>query len=417
MIKPLIINTRDIDGGAARAAYRLHQGLQKLNIDSTMLVANKTSDNIKVMGANSKLEKGWAKIAPTLDTLPLRAYAQRKKLTFSVQWLPDKIAAKVAKLNPDIINLHWINAGYLQLETIAKFKKPIIWTLHDMWAFTGGCHYSGDCDRYTHSCGACPALGSHTEGDISRWIWQRKSKAWNNINLTLVTPSRWLADCANKSSLFQDLRVEVIPNGLDTQVYKPIDKKTARNLLNLPLDKQLVLFGAMSYTSDRRKGFHLLEPAVRRLSQDKNYDNIELVIFGKSNLANIPDLGLPIHYLGRLHDDISLALAYSAADVMTVPSLQEAFGQTASESLACGTPVVTFEATGLKDIVEHQENGYLAKPFNIDDLANGISWVLEDKERLMRLENNARKKVECEFTLEIQASHYLSLYNEVSYNH
>ncbi|MDP5337685.1 MAG: glycosyltransferase, partial [Nodularia sp. (in: cyanobacteria)] len=225
MIKPLLINTNDIDGGAARAAYRLHQGLQKINIDSTMLVGNKTSDDITVLGANSKLDKGWAKIAPTLDSLPLKFYPQRNdKLIFSLQWLPDQLAAQIAQSNPDVINLHWINGGYLRIETLAKFKKPIVWTLHDMWAFTGGCHYSGGCDKYTKSCGACPQLGSQREGDISRWIWQRKAKAWENINLTIVTPSLWLADCARKSILFQNLRIEVIPNGLDTEVYKPIDK-------------------------------------------------------------------------------------------------------------------------------------------------------------------------------------------------
>ncbi|AVZ30695.1 glycosyltransferase [Nodularia spumigena] len=166
MIKPLIINTKDINGGAARAAYRLHQGLKKINIDSTMLVGNKTSDDITVLGPNKKLGKGWGKIAPTLDCLPLIAYPKRQnKLIFSLQWLPDKLAAQVAKINPDLINLHWVNGGYVRIETLAKFKKPMVWTLHDMWAFTGGCHYSSGCDKYTKFCGACPLLESHRESD------------------------------------------------------------------------------------------------------------------------------------------------------------------------------------------------------------------------------------------------------------
>ncbi|MFM6277712.1 MAG: glycosyltransferase, partial [Dolichospermum sp.] len=134
---------------------------------------------------------------------------QRDRSTYSVQWLPDNLAAQVAQLNPDIINLHWINAGYMQIETLAKFKKPIIWTLHDMWAFTGGCHYNKDCTNYTESCGACPQLYSNKEKDLSNWVWRRKAKAWKDLNLTIVTPSHWLADYARKSSLFQNLRIEV----------------------------------------------------------------------------------------------------------------------------------------------------------------------------------------------------------------
>ncbi|MDH6100029.1 glycosyltransferase family 4 protein [Anabaenopsis sp. FSS-46] len=415
-MKPLIVNTMDIDGGAARAAYRLHQGLKQINIDSRMLVGNKTSDDITVLGTNNKLDKAWIKIAGALDSLPLKTYSPSHNLMFSLQWLPDQIGAKVVEINPDVIHLHWINTGYMQIETLGKFKKPIVWTLHDMWAFTGGCHYSEDCDKYTMSCGACPQLGSHRKGDITQWIWQRKAKAWSNLNLTIVTPSLWLADCAKKSLLFQNLRIEVIPNGLNTQVYKPMDKIMARKWLNLPLDKHLILFGAINPTANKRKGFHLLKPAIQKLSQQHNSNNIELVIFGASQPSQVPNFGFKTHYLGRLHDDIGLALVYSAADVMIVPSLQEAFGQTASESLACGTPVVAFDITGLKDIIDHQHNGYLAKPFDVDDLAQGITWVLEDKERLINLSKNAREKVERNFSLEIQANSYLSIYKYVCEN-
>ncbi|MFM5890811.1 MAG: glycosyltransferase family 4 protein, partial [Dolichospermum sp.] len=339
---------------------------------------------------------------------------QRDRSTYSVQWLPDNLAAQVAQLNPDIINLHWINAGYMQIETLAKFKKPIIWTLHDMWAFTGGCHYNKDCTNYTESCGACPQLYSNKEKDLSNWVWRRKAKAWKDLNLTIVTPSHWLADYARKSSLFQNLRIEVIANGLDAQVYKPIDQKIARNLLNLPLDRKLVLFGAIKSTSDRRKGFHLLEPALRKLSEDKNHKNdVELVIFGASPPSEVPNLGLPIHYLGRLNDDIALALLYSAVDVFIAPSVQDNLPNTVMESLACGTPCIAFDIGGMSDMIEHQQNGYLAKHFDIDDLVRGITWVLEDEERLRWLGGNGRKKVEQKFTLEIQAHNYLYIYENL----
>ena len=409
----LILSSSDIEGGAARASYRLHQGLQNIGVASQLLVKDKSSDDGAVIASQAKLGKEFDKLRSTLDRLPLQLYPNRDRAVFSSQWLPDFTLPLVAQLCPDIINLHWVFGGYLQLETISKFSQPLVWTLHDMCAFTGGCHYSRDCVRYTDFCGACPQLGSNSNWDVSRWVWQRKSKAWKETNLTIVTPSSWLAQCAQASSLFRDLRVEVIANGLDTEKYRPLDQANARKLLNLPQDKQLILFGALGATSDERKGFHLMQPALQSLSRSGWGEKIELVVFGSSQTENQIDLGFKSRYVGRLNDDLSLALLYSAADVMIVPSVQEAFGQTASESLACGTPVVAFDATGLKDIVEHQENGYLARPFEIEDLAQGIAWVLENKERHQKMCDRARQKAEQEFTLELQASRYLSLFTEI----
>jgi glycosyltransferase involved in cell wall biosynthesis len=414
MIKPLLISTNDINGGAARAAYRLHRGLQNIGVDSKMLVQNKQSDDYTVIASASKLSKGIGKLKPTLDILPLQLYPQRdEKLVFSLQWLPDQLTGKVAKISPDVINLHWINGGCLKIETITQFKKPMVCTLHDMWAFTGGCHYNGDCMNYTNACGACPQLHSNKEKDLSRWIWQRKAKAWHNLNLTIVTPSHWLAKCAASSSLLKDVRIEVIPNGIDTEQYKPIQKPVARAILGLPEDKQLILFGAMSATSDPRKGFNLLQSALQNLSQSACAERVELVVFGASESKNSPELGFKSHYLGRLHDDISLSLVYAAADVFIAPSVQDNLPNTVMESLACGTPCVAFDIGGMCDMIEHQQNGYLAKPFNIEELARGIAWVLEDEERLRKLGVNAREKVEQNFTLEIQARKYLSVYKDI----
>jgi glycosyltransferase involved in cell wall biosynthesis len=411
----LHLSTSDLSGGAAIAAHRLHQGLQDLGITSQMLVDKKLSDDQAVFAPKSNLSRAFGILKPTLDHLPLRFYphVDHTRLYLSLEWLPDAIASKTAQLAPDVINLHWIGAGYLQIETLAKFKQPLVWTLHDMWAFTGGCYYSQDCPRYTESCGGCPLMQRGKSWDLSRWVWQRKVKAWKDINLTIVTPSSWLAKCASASSLFKDRPVEVIPNGLDSERYKPIERRLARSILTLPQDKQLILFGAMGATSDSRKGFHLLQLALQHLSQSLDRENIEVVVFGSSQPERAIDLGFKSHYLGYLQDEIALALVYSAADVMIVPSVQEAFGQTASEALACGTPVVCFDTTGLKDIVEHQENGYRAKGFSAEDLANGIAWVLQDEQRWKALSRRAREKVEQEFTLEIQARRYLKLYQEV----
>ncbi|MBA3921988.1 MAG: glycosyltransferase, partial [Nostocaceae cyanobacterium] len=288
---------------------------------------------------------------------------------------------------------------------------PIVWTMHDMWVFTGGCHYSQACDRYTSSCGICPQINSSKNNDLSRSLLKRKA-AWSRLKLTLVSPSHWLAKCAHSSSLFKDFRVDVIPNGLDIKKYKPINRHLARDLLNLPQDKQLVLFGAVKATSDRRKGFHLLQPALQSLCQSGWSEKIELIVFGLSQPIQT-DLGFKTRYLGRLNDDISLALVYAAADLFIAPSLEDNLPNTIMEALACGTPCIAFNIGGIPDLIEHQRNGYLAEPYNIEDLAQGISWVLENTDRHQKLSQRAREKVEQEFTLEIQAKRYAALFDEI----
>ncbi|WP_287293429.1 glycosyltransferase family 4 protein [Moorena sp. SIO2C4] len=353
-MKTLIVSSFDISGGAARAAYRLHQGLQSINLDSQILVQEKFSHDQTVIGPTIKLKEGLARMRWTFGALPQKLYPQREDTTFTTQWLPDAVVPKVARLQPDIINLHWICAGYVQIETIAKLKRPIVWTLHDMWPFTGGCHYNHDCDRYTASCGACPQLHSSKDWDLSRWVWQRKAKAWRNLDLTVVALSSWLAKCASASSLFQDLRIELIPNGIDTQKYRPIHQQVARELLSLPQDKQLILFGAVNATSDKRKGFELLQPALQELSQSGWRDQLELVIFGDSQPDNPPEFGFKTHYLGTLSDDLSLALVYAAADVFVAPSLQDNLPNTVMEAIACGTPCVAFNIGGMPDLIDRQ---------------------------------------------------------------
>ena len=409
------ISTFDNQGGAARAAFRLHQGLKQIDVESWILCQSKFSQDSRVLGAktSSGIEQAKTGIRLTLDQLPLKRYRQRSKQLFSPHWLPSNVAKRVAQLNPDLINLHWVSAGYLKIETLAKFKQPLVWTLHDMWSFTGGCHYNQSCDKFTVSCGACPLLGSAKESDLSHQIWQRKKKAWENLDLTIVTPSKWLGDNAKGSSLFSDRRVEVIPYGLDTETYRPIDQATARELLKLPQDKQLILFLSLNATSDQRKGFHLLQPALKHLSHSGWQDQLELMVVGASKPENLAELGFKAHYLGILKDDLTLALAYSAADVFVAPSLQDNLPNTVLEATSCGTPCVAFDIGGMPDMIEHQYNGYLAHPFVVEDLAQGMAWILKDRERLATLGHQARTKAKQEFALKIQATRYQILYQEV----
>ncbi|HIK39451.1 glycosyltransferase family 4 protein [Thermoleptolyngbya sp. M55_K2018_002] len=412
-MKILHLSTFDTIGGAARAAYRVHRGLREIGSDSWMLVQKSVSGDRTVLAPKTVLGQVAGRLRAEVDGLALRPYPRVNKAVFDIQRAPNPLQHRIQQINPDIINLHWILNSYLPIEALPRFQKPIVWTLMDMWLFTGGCHYTQECEHFQQSCGTCPQLGSSKFNDLSYRTWQRKVKAWSNLNLTIVAPTRWLADCARASSLCKDLRIEVIPFCLDIRVYKPIDWQVARAALNLPLDKKLILFGAISATQDRRKGFHLLQPALQQLAQTELHQQAEVVVFGSSKPESPVDLGFPAHYLGHLNDHVSLALAYSAADVFVAPSLQEAFGQTASEAMSCGTPVVAFKGTGLADIVDHQHNGYLANPFEIEDLAQGIRWILghTDSEKSLRLA--ARQKAEQAFALELQARRYLDLYQDL----
>ena len=409
-MKILIVNTLDIQGGAARAAYRLHQSLLAENIDSQMLVQSNSSDDFTVLAEASKIRRGFNQLRSTLDSLPIRRYKQRSKTLFSPAWLGfSAIVDKINKLKPEIVHLHWVAGGMMPIEDIARINAPIVWSLHDMWAFTGGCHYDEGCEAFEKACGKCKVLGSDKPHDLSSKVFKKKLATYaEHPNLTVVGLSQWLADCASKSKLFKKRQIVCLPNPIDTSVYSPLDKRTARDLLGLPMDKKLILFGAMNATSDPRKGYGELCEALMQLEGD----GLELVVFGGSKPEIQQDFKLKAHYLGQLRDDVTLRALYSAADVMVVPSKQEAFGQTASESMSCGTPVVAFACTGLLDLVEHLKTGYLAKPYNTVDLAAGIEWVLHTP-NYQELSINAREKVLNEFDSSVVAKQYIQLYESV----
>jgi len=418
-MKVLHVNTSDIQGGAARAAFRLNKALNKLNVNSKMLVQSKAGDDINVKSvAETKIQKGLAKIRPYYDMLPLELYKNRQKGPFSVARTGVDICKNNYVKETDLINLHWINASFLSLKSIKKLNqlhKPIVWTLHDMWPFTGGCHYSGGCTKYKEKCGQCPMLNSSKDRDLTRRIWERKKNYYNNLNLTIVTCSTWLAQCAKDSSLFNDLRIEVIPNSVDINIFKPIKKEIARDILDLPRNKYLILFGAMSATSDKRKGFHYLNKALGKIENDypQIKDDIELLVFGASYSEDINKLSIKTNFLGRLNDEHSLALCYSAADIFVTPSLEDNLPNTIMESLSCGTPVVGFKIGGIPDMIKHKHNGYLAEYKSVDDLAQGICWMLEDKKRLIDMGKKARQKVLDSYTYDIVGNKYLKLYKEL----
>jgi glycosyltransferase involved in cell wall biosynthesis len=230
-------------------------------------------------------------------------------------------------------------------------------------------------------------------------------------NLTIVGLSRWITECAKQSKLLGDKRIVNIPNPRDTDRFKPIDERLARDILNLPKDKKLILFGAVNAINDPRKGFKELSHALKKLKSKE----VELIVFGSSEPQNPPDFCFAAHYLGHQHDDISLQILYNASEVVVVPSLQENLSNTIMESLSCGTPVVAFDVGGNSDMIEHQRNGYLAKPYDAIDLAYGIDWVLNNQS-YAELSKNARDKVLKEFDSSIVVKKYISLYQEILSN-
>ena len=412
-MKVLFFNGSDIEGGASRAATRLLHGVHALGADARLYVQRKYGDDPLIDGPSSLLGKAFGFARPTIEQYLFGITPGKMNGPFSVSFLPDGLAGEAAGFAPDIIHLHWV-ARMMRLETLQRLGVPIVWTMHDSWAFTGGCYLPGDCTRYRESCGACPVLGSALEDDLSNRIWQRKQKSWESLDLTIVAPSRWMAECARASSLFRNTRIEVIPNGLDANLFKPGDKRTARGMLSLPQDRKLILFGAKAAIEDRNKGFHLFVQSMQELrGGSEPNDSIELLVFGSPEPDPPPDLGFKTHYLGWQHDDTALALLYASADVFVLPSLQESLGYTAMEAMACGTPCVAFNQGGVPDLIDHLHNGYLAQPYEPVDLARGIRWVLENEDRREKLSIHARHKVEQEFAVEKIAARHMALYREM----
>ena len=408
-----ILNSYDMRGGAARAAYRLHSGLRALGQENFMVVQSKSGDDADVLGPGNAVSRKLASLRPAMDLLPVLPYWSRKQGVFYPGWLPGGCLARVAALRPDVVHMHWISGGLLYLPALRKLRVPVAWTLHDMWAFTGGCHYDNECGKHQRLCGSCPVLGSTHSFDLSYRGWKRKESAYRDTPLTFISPSNWLKDVARSSALLAHSTIHVIPNGIDTSIYRPISKSLARERLGLPAKGKLILFGAANAAKDVRKGMEYLEKAIRVVSGAWLGCEIAAAIFGVAPSDAMPELGMKIYYPGILKDEGRLAELYSAADVFVAPSLQENLSNTVMEALSCGTPCVAFDVGGMRDMVEHEGNGYLARPRDADDLAAGIRWVLEDEERVRALCVRAREKVVSQFDAKVIARRHVSLYEEI----
>ncbi len=411
-MKILTLSSFDLTGGAGKAAFRLSQALRDSGVDLQMEVQSRSGDAFWVTESTKGLNKVANRLRPTLDRLPLRLYPSYSGASWSSNLLPRRVNLATRNFSAQLVHLHWIGYGFIPISALCKFALPIVWTLHDSWTFTGGCHVPGDCRQYMDNCGHCPQLGSHSQFDLSRLVLRCKAAYWRNLNLCLVAPSRWLASTARQSSLFHEREIHVIPNGLDLQLFRPLDPLQCRKLLNLPLDKKLIVFGAVSPFGDSNKGCDHLRLAIDRLALAKDQANFELVIFGPRSTQDTL-FALPSHYVGQIRDELTMAILLSAADVTVVPSRSENLSNIIMESLACGTPVACFDIGGNSDMVDHLDNGYLARPYDAADLAKGIRWITHSEEHTVNLRQNARSKCVKEFAIEDVAQRYLKLYETV----
>jgi len=403
------VNSSEKKGGAARAAKRLQKGLKSIGVKSEMLVLKKDSNDPDIIGPKGRVNKALSLIRPSIDKYPLKNYPDRSKTLFSPAWVPfSGILKKINSSDADIVHLHWINSGMIRIEEIAKINKPIVWSLHDMWPFTGGCHNDEHCGRYENTCCKCPVLNSSKEKDLSNRIFKRKEKTYKNLNLTVVGLSNWLTYCAKSSRLFKNKIIVNLPNPIDVELFKPLNKKYSRSALNIPREKKMILFGAMNAASDPNKGFEKICEALNLL----NNQDIELMILGADKHNVNYNFKFPVHYFGTLSDDLSLKIIYSAADVTVVPSYQENLSNTIMESMSCGTPVVAFNIGGNGDMIDHKTNGYLSTPYESSDLANGINWVLDHNEE-NNLSEKSRKKILNNFEASKVSADYLKLYKDI----
>lgn len=413
MTSVLQLSYSDAFDGASRAAYRLHSALRANGINSQMRVVMSRSGDWSVAALPGSRPRLNALIREAAGRFVGELQYTSSPILHSTALLPSAWPTLINASGVDVVHLHWINREMLSIGDIARIDKPIVWTLHDMWAFCGAEHYT-TASRWREAYTAANRDDDTTGLDINRWVWRRKQRAWTRP-LHIVTPSRWLADCVRESALMRTWPVEVVPNAIDTDVWAPIAKPLARELAQLPRDRPLIAFGAVGGARDPRKGFDLLRAALRTLRT--KIPELELVIFGQLAPRESLDLGLPAHYLGHLHDDLALRVLYSAVDAFVIPSRQDNLPNTGLEALACGTPVVAFATGGLPDIVTHQNNGYLAEPFLPESLACGIAWVLNDRERHAVLCQNARECAVTRYAPGVVTASYRKVYERACSMH
>lgn len=398
------------------ASYRLHKELINY-IDSTIFVSSKSITHNSIIQPITLFHKVISKIGIIREILYSKVFPHSSKSYFSYNLGPVFFQLfwlnKLFKSKTDIFHLHWIGNGYINLNQIYKFNKPVVITLHDVWFVTGGCHVNLDCKKYELGCNNCPLFFKpYFPFDVTSYIFAKKKKLFQNKKLEIVVHSTWMKEIVLSSPIYFNCNVNLISNGLNTDVFSPSEKIIARKHFSLPEKAKLILFGGISAKSDFNKGYDLLVECLSLI----NSKNVELVVFGEKNKDQSVISGFKVTSVGYLSDEESLALLYSAADVVIVPSRQESFSQICLESISCGTPVVAFNYSGPRDIIVHKVNGYLVTPYDTNDLAHGIDWIFNELEKSNNLSLHARELALDKFDIRKVAQSHLKLYNKILLN-
>jgi glycosyltransferase involved in cell wall biosynthesis len=419
-MKVTLINTSDAGGGAPAACLRLFKALRSQQVDATLLVQHKkTSEEGVVAVVKNVFNAVIAKLDFLYERLPFMFFHERDKsvrFAFSSANAGSGIKNKQVVKDADILHIHWTNSGFLSIHDLKQLVdtgKPIVWTLHDMWTFTGGCHYAGACKHYRNECGDCYFLSDPSPDDISHSGWLRKAAMYSgNKNITFVACSDWLAGVAKESALLKSFNITSIPNPIDTEVYSPKNKLETREQWGINPFAKIILFGAANI-NDRRKGVEYFLSALNHLTMncpDKGL--VEVVIFGKNKHFDITQLPFKAHSFSLITSQQELAELYSLADVFVLPSTEDNLPNTVMESMACGTPVVAFKVGGIPEMIDHQQNGYLAEFKSGADMAKGIFEILYTDDNT-RYSKSARDKVLNDFNNEKVAQQYMEVYRSI----
>jgi glycosyltransferase involved in cell wall biosynthesis len=416
-MKILILSTFERTGGAAVAANRLMKALRKEGHDAKMLVCNKQTDDLNVLTLNTswwKKQINFIRKAYERWVIFVHNRFSRKNLwSVSIANTGTDISRHPLVKEADIIHLHWINQGFLSLPDIKELVnsgKPIVWTLHDLWAGTGICHYPGNCIKHETACKHCEMLSGYFLLDLSQHVFIKKQKT--NLHLiTYVGCSRWIAEKAKQSALLKNAEINSIPNPIDTKTFCPQDKLSIRKRLGLPPDKKLILFSAAKI-SDIRKGGSYFVNACNLIGETNSEwkNKTEIVLMGGGNETFFSRINLKVNPLRYVSGDKDIAAIYAAVDLFVIPSLEDNLPNTIMEAMACGTPCAGFNIGGIPEMIDHKKNGYIAEYQNAADLANGISWCLENHINLTAAARN--KVLEC-YSEDVIAQKYIELYSKL----
>lgn len=421
-MKVVLINTSDSGGGAAIACKRLMEALTLEGIDVRMLVMTKKSQLMQIQAfKESKYQKYAALFRFMYERLSFVLHERDKSVRFAFS--PANIGVDISNhpwiQEADIVHIHWINGGFLSLKslnTLLEKKKNHLFTFHDMWLFTGGCHYASDCKNFETECHHCPFLKNPSKNDLSSKVWNKKASLFSTKKLNIVCCSEWLAKTAQKSSLLQNANIQNIPNPISLIDFKPKDKTEIRTNLEIPTEDFVLLFGAANI-NDKRKGFVYLLDALKLLNErDQISKKITVAIFGKAKDFDTSQIPFQVVNLGQISSLEKMTEVYAMADLFILPSLEDNLPNTVMESLACGTPVVAFDIGGIPEMVEHEKTGIIVDEISAETLANGILKAIESHD-IEKWSSNARHKVEEEYNQQTVAQKYIQVYNNIIETH